>query len=69
MTKIDYLVYESEKGQSIHNFAEELCKEYKLYNIEFYGIFNDIKLVVNQYENPMSLYWQYKYKMELERRI
>ena len=68
MKKIDYLIYESEKGQSIHSFAEELYEEYKLYNTEFYGIFNDIKLVVNQYENPMSLYWQYKYKMELERR-
>jgi len=67
MNKIDRLIYESEKGQSIYNFAEELCEEYKLYNIEFYGIFNDINLVVNQYENPMSLYWHYMYKRELER--
>jgi len=42
MTKIDYLIYESEKGQSIYSFAKELCEEYELYNIEFYGIFNDL---------------------------
>jgi len=65
MLEIAYFTFESDKGQSIHNFAEELCEAFKKCKREITGIFNDIELIVDQYENPMSLYWQYMYKMEL----
>ena len=65
MKKIMAFTFEADKGESIHNFADKLYNEYKKCGIEIVGLFNDIKIIVDQYENPMSLYWQYMYKMEL----
>jgi hypothetical protein len=66
MFKINSNTFEAEKGISIHNFSEELIKIYNRCGSDITGIFNDIKLSVNQYENSMSLYWQYMYKKELQ---
>ena len=67
LIKINDITFESEKGNTIQKFAEELCEEFKKHSRKIYGIFNDIELIVDQYENPASLYWQYMYKLELER--
>ena len=67
MLEIGYFTFESDKGQSIHNFAEELCKAFNKCKRNITDIFNDIELIVDQYENSMSLYWHYKYKIKLEK--
>lgn len=65
MTRISELTFEADKGQSIHNFSQEICRLYDRIGKDLVGIYNDIRLNVNQYENPMSLYWQYQYKKEV----
>ena len=61
--------FESVAGDTIHSFAKELIKQQRKSDNYIVGVFNGIELGVNQYENPMSLYWQYMYKMELVRSI
>ena len=67
LIRINDITFETDKGNTIQKFAEELCEEFKKHNKKFYGIFNGIKLIVDEHENPASLYWQYMYKLELER--
>jgi hypothetical protein len=57
--------YEPDEDQSIHSFAEELCRVYDRSEIDIVGLYNGVILNVNEYENPRSLYWQYKYKKEV----
>jgi len=65
--EIAYNMYEPGAGCSIHTFSEELIRQQKKSNTDIIGVFNGIELRVNHYENPMSLYWQYMYKMEVKR--
>ena len=66
--EIAYNMYEAGGLGTIHTFAEELVKQQKKSNADIVGVFNGIELRVNDYENPMSLYWQYMYKREISKK-
>ena len=61
------LLLNQRKAIQYKSLLKNFVKNLKKHSRKIYGIFNDIELIVDQYENPASLYWQYMYKLELER--
>lgn len=65
MFRVGEYTFEASKGQSIHGFVKELYGLFDRIQVELYGVFNGIELIVNKDENSKSLYWQYMYKHEV----
>jgi hypothetical protein len=65
MFRVGSYAFEAEKGQSIHEFINELYTLFDISQLNITGIFNGIELNVNKDETPKSLYWQYMYKNEV----